>query len=98
MKSDSPPLLTPPPDWAMFELDMPDGSGLSFLDATRDAGLPTQIIVSSGTDDAEVLASVARRRPPAFLPKPIDAALLPPELSAAAHFGRSVTCRIDRCK
>jgi CheY-like chemotaxis protein len=70
-------LLDPPPDWAILDMELPDGSGLVVLRAIRDAGLPTRVVVSSATKDAATIAAYTAFRPDLILPKPLNLALLP---------------------
>ena len=68
-------LLDPPPDWAILDMELPDGSGLAILRAIRDAGLPTRVVVSSTSTATD--AAVASYGPDLILPQPLDLALLP---------------------
>jgi two-component system response regulator RegA len=70
-------LLDPPPDWVILDMSLPDGTGLTVLEAIRKARLSTRIVVSSATRDAAMIAAFTSYRPDLILPKPLDLALLP---------------------
>jgi DNA-binding NarL/FixJ family response regulator len=54
--------------------------GLAVLQVVREAELPTRVVVSSPTKDTQLMAEVARYKPDAIVPKPLDPALLHIEL------------------
>jgi CheY-like chemotaxis protein len=70
-------LLEPPPDWVILDIHLPDGLGLVVLEAIRKAKLPTRVVVSSSTKDANLLAAFAVYKPDFIIPKPLDPASLP---------------------
>jgi two-component system KDP operon response regulator KdpE len=70
-------LLEPPPDWVILDLHLPDGSGLLVLQAIREAGLPTRVVVSSSSKDTQLIAALAAYKPDEIIPKPLNPALLP---------------------
>jgi CheY-like chemotaxis protein len=70
-------MLIPSPDWAILDMNLADGLGLTVLETIRRAGLPIRVIVSSATTDASLLAAVALYQPDFILPKPLNPALLP---------------------
>jgi DNA-binding NarL/FixJ family response regulator len=70
-------LLVPPPDWAILDMNLPDGLGTTILQAIRRAGLPIRVIISTSMTNAGTIAAVALYEPDLILPKPLNPALLP---------------------
>ena len=56
----------------LLDLNLPDGLGTTILARIRGDGLPVKVAVVSGTNDASLLAEVARLKPDAVFPKPPD--------------------------
>jgi len=64
--------LDPPPDCIVLDLMLPDGGGETILRRVRIEGLPTRVVVNTGTDDPARLNEVSYMRPDAVLPKPLS--------------------------
>ena len=64
--------LDPPPLCVLLDLMLPDGDGEEVLRKVRDEGLPTRVVVHTGTDDPVRLALVKGMDADAIFPKPID--------------------------
>ena len=64
--------LDPPPLCVLLDLMLPDGDGEEVLRKVRDEGLPTRVVVSTGTDDPVRLALAKGLDADAIFPKPID--------------------------
>ena len=66
------PILRSGPDYMILDLMLPDGDGLSLLEAVRDEGLPTRVVVTTGSADSTRLAAVRQLKPHSLLFKPVD--------------------------
>ena len=64
--------LDPPPLCVLLDLMLPDGDGKEVLRKVRGEGLPTRVIVSTGSDDPVRLALVRGLDADAMFRKPID--------------------------
>jgi ActR/RegA family two-component response regulator len=61
------------PSFALLDLTLPDGVGETVLEAIQALGLPTRVIVVSGSADQERRAKIeAQFHPAAILPKPAN--------------------------
>jgi ActR/RegA family two-component response regulator len=61
------------PSFALLDLTLPDGNGEAVLEAIHALGLPTRVIVVSGSADRERRAKIeANYHPAAILPKPAN--------------------------
>jgi CheY-like chemotaxis protein len=61
------------PSFALLDLSLPDGTGESVLEAIHALGLPTKVIVVSGSADQERRKKIeAQFHPAAILPKPAN--------------------------
>ena len=60
------------PDWVILDLMLPDGSGAEVLRAIRSRGLPTKVVVASGTGDDKLIADVVALSPEHYLVKPVE--------------------------
>lgn len=65
-------LLEARPDWAILDLNLPDGDGDRVLSAIRAAGLPVRVVVASATADPAHLARAAGLGPDHLMRKPVD--------------------------
>lgn len=63
-------------DWAILDLNLPDGDGESVLAAIRQSGFRTRVVVATGTADFEHLDRVRQMKPDFLVQKPIDLDLL----------------------
>jgi two-component system response regulator DctR len=62
---------SPPPQWVLLDLMLPDGNGIDVIRALRRTGLPTQVCVVTGCCAEQV--NEARRAGAAFaFTKPLD--------------------------
>lgn len=64
--------LDPPPAWIILDLMLPDGNGLSVLQAVRSRRLGCRVAVTTGSNDPTVLNAVWGLGPEILLRKPID--------------------------
>ena len=64
--------LDPPPLCVLLDLMLPDGDGEDVLRKVRDEGLPTRVVVHTGTEDPVRLALVKGLDADAMFQKPID--------------------------
>jgi DNA-binding NarL/FixJ family response regulator len=60
------------PDFLILDLRLPDGDGEAVLEAVKDAGLKTRVIVCSGAADPLRLLRLRELKPDLTLVKPID--------------------------
>jgi DNA-binding response OmpR family regulator len=64
--------LSSGPEFVMLDLMLPDGDGATVLQAIRDRGLSSRVLVITAVCDPDRLAAVAAFKPEAVLQKPID--------------------------
>lgn len=67
---------TPPPDFVILDLMLPDGNGIDLLRHVRTAGLPVRVAVTTGVFDWHLLDDVRKLGPERLYQKPVDAAQL----------------------
>lgn len=60
------------PTCVLLDLLLPDGCGIQLLRRLRSAGSTTKVAVVSGTADLALRTKVAKLRPDASFPKPVD--------------------------
>ncbi len=60
------------PAVVVLDLMLPDGSGVSVLEAIRSANLRCKVAVVSASTNAEIFSRVHKCRPDAIFPKPFD--------------------------
>ena len=63
--------IEPEPCFLILDLMLPDGDGITVLEAVRQKGLRTLVAVCTGSVDLARLKAVAELRPDAMFPKPI---------------------------
>ncbi len=80
--------LHSPPDWIILDLMLPDGDGLTLLDAVRRKRLPIRVAITTGTNDPAKLQAAEALHPDTLIQKPIDLQQL---LSTLASPGGSET-------
>lgn len=61
-----------PLDFVILDLMLPDGDGLTVLQALRERVQAPRVVVTSGTGDGERLARARALAPDALLRKPVD--------------------------
>jgi DNA-binding response OmpR family regulator len=64
--------LSARPDHILLDLMLPDGDGTRVLEAVRQAGMHSHVIVITGVSDPEYLDRVSGFKPAALLKKPVD--------------------------
>jgi DNA-binding response OmpR family regulator len=64
------------PQFVILDLMLPDGEGSTLLRAIRDAGMPTRVAVTTGSNDVELIGAVMLLKPDFVLSKPIRLAEL----------------------
>jgi DNA-binding response OmpR family regulator len=69
---DAMPLLREPPQIALLDLMLPDGSGGRILEIIRSRHLKTKVVMLTACRDREKLATVVRQKPDLILTKPVD--------------------------
>ena len=72
------------PDYVLLDLMLPDGDGMRVLEAIREQGLRSRVVVITGVGDTDHLARVHLLRPDALLRKPADFFQILEKMSAAA--------------
>ena len=60
------------PDVILLDLMLPDGDGMHVLEAVRERGLKSRVVVITGVGDADHLDRVHLLKPDALLKKPVD--------------------------
>lgn len=60
------------PTCVLLDLLLPDGCGIQLLRRLRSSGSTAKVAVVSGTADASLRSKVAKLRPDASFPKPVD--------------------------
>ena len=63
---------TPPPQWILLDLMLPDGCGISVLQKVRAATLPCTICVITGCADSQLLGEARRAGAEHTFTKPLD--------------------------
>src|SRR5688500_2606689 len=63
---------TPPPQWILLDLMLPDGCGISVLQKVRAAALPCTICVITGCADSQLLGEARRAGAEHTFTKPLD--------------------------
>ena len=66
------PLLKERPDWVILDLMLPDQEGTALLRVIRAGNLPIRVVVTTGTEDLSLLATVTLLQPELLMKKPID--------------------------
>ncbi len=66
------PLLAQEPQWVILDLMLPGENGDALLRVIRAGKLPIRVAVTTGTEDPQLLQTVARLQPELLLKKPID--------------------------
>ncbi len=72
--------LAAAPKHVILDLMLPDGNGIDLLRQVREQGLPIKVLVTTCSDDQDLLAKVDRYQPDALMRKPIDARSLMDQL------------------
>jgi DNA-binding response OmpR family regulator len=76
-------LLAAGPAGAILDLHLPDGDGSLVLAAIREAGLPTRVVIATGSEDEAQIARVERMGPDLVLRKPVDVVAMMTALGAS---------------
>jgi DNA-binding response OmpR family regulator len=63
---------TPPPQWILLDLMLPDGCGISVLQKVRAAAMPCTICVITGCADSQLLGEARRAGAEHTFTKPLD--------------------------
>ena len=63
---------TPPPQWILLDLMLPDGCGISVLQRVRAAALPCTVCVITGCADSQLLGDARRAGAEHTFTKPLD--------------------------
>ena len=63
---------SPPPQWVLLDLMLPDGCGISVLERIRDASVPCTVCVITGCGDSRVLGDARRAGAEHTFTKPLD--------------------------
>lgn len=77
-------LLPTHPDYILLDLMLPDGDGMKVLEAVRESGLRSRVVVITGVGDQDHLARVHLLNPSAMLKKPVDFSQILEKLPAVA--------------
>jgi DNA-binding response OmpR family regulator len=72
------------PHCVLLDLMLPDGDGMRVLEAVREKGLKSRVVVITGVGDSDYLARVHLLRPDALLRKPVDFFQILEKLSGVA--------------
>jgi CheY-like chemotaxis protein len=62
--------LSPPPQWVVLDLMLPDGDGTELLREMKRQGLPSKTVVTTGVVEPNHLKAVEEYQPTAILHKP----------------------------
>ena len=76
-------LLPTQPDCILLDLMLPDGDGMRVLEAVREKGMRSRVVVITGVGDTDHLARVHLLKPSAMLKKPVDFSQILEELPDA---------------
>src|SRR5436309_2052593 len=60
------------PAFVFLDLELPDGEGAEVLREVRRRGMPSRVVIVSGTSDRGAWVKAAALRPDAMLTKPVD--------------------------
>lgn len=74
-------------DAVILDVNLPDGSGIGFIDTVRSASPDTPIIVMTGAGDIPLAVEAMRRGADTFLTKPVDLAELEVFLNKSLEIG-----------
>jgi DNA-binding response OmpR family regulator len=74
--------LSPPPDWVLLDLMLPDGCGISVLRRVQAQRLPTKVCIITGCDST-LLADARSAGAQHTFTKPLDIGILMEALASA---------------